>query len=182
MYNLILIFSETSDTGETNDTSENARKAAKKAALEAARGTSRETCKNVQRRAKEAASKYIHFPFMCLSSSLINLLFLISIPVSFAEPMPTFLHILRPLKLKLSQMSGIIIIHISIILIIILNNHNISPLTKLPSNIENTSFCLTGQLMLKSLKRAGVVNILFGFKTLAKTNGIQYIFKRLILQ
>ena len=63
----MLLFSETSDTSETNDTSEtseNARKAAKKTALEAARGTSRETCKNVQRRAKEAGAKYIHFPFM----------------------------------------------------------------------------------------------------------------------
>ena len=110
MYNFFLIFSETSDTGETNDTSktsENARKAAKKAALEAARGTSRESCKNVQRRAKEAAAKYIHFPFLCFSSSSVNLLFLMSIPVSFAEPMPTFPHILRPLKLKLSRMSGI---------------------------------------------------------------------------
>ena len=108
MYNFISIFSETSDTGETNDTSETSeRKAAKKAALDAARGTSRETCKNVQRRAKEAAAKYIHFPFLFLSSSSVNLLFLIFIPVLFAEPMPTFPHILRPLKLKLSRMSGI---------------------------------------------------------------------------
>ena len=134
--------------------------------------------KDVQRRLWQS----IHILHFCFSSSMINLLFLISIPVSFAEPMPTFPHILRPLKLKLSQISGIIIIHISIILIIILNNHNISSLTKLPSNFKNISFCPTGQLTRKSLKRAGVVNILFGFKTLAKTNDIQYIFRLLILQ
>ena len=83
----------------------------------------------------------------------------------------TFPHILS--LLKMDSQPGIILNISTIILIIILNN-NISPLTKLTSNKKMYIF-LTGLQMLKTLKSAGVIKSLFGFWTKANTNDIQYI-------
>ena len=67
-----------------------------------------------------------------------------------------------------------IILNISTIILIIILNNNISPLTKLTSNKKMYIF-LTGLQMLKTLKSAGVIKSLFGFWTKANTNDIQYI-------
>ena len=68
---------------------------------------------------------------------------------------------------------GIMITNITIIMVIIIIQLSV-PLPSLHPMITIYLF-LTGMQMLKGPPAAGVVNILFGFKTKAKRNDIQYI-------